>query len=81
MLTAAVIVAVAVAAPGGELLGGEGNTAEHFAGIFGAAAGGIAAFFGGDGIIQHRYDQLGIPLQADDGKLAQRHKQTAVFRG
>ena len=56
-----------------ELLGGEGDPGEHFAGVFRSGAGGVAAFFGGYGVIQHRHDELGVPLQADDGELPQCH--------
>ena len=72
--------APAVAAGGGELLGGEGDAAEQLAGIL-RAAGIVAAFLGGDGIVQHRDDQLGVPLQADDGELAQSDIQPPAVRG
>ena len=72
--------AVSVAAGGGELGRGEGNSAEHFAGILGAA-GGVAAFLGGNGVIQHRHDELGIPLQTDHRELAQGDKQPAAVTG
>ena len=73
---------IIVAAGGGELLSGEGDPGEELAGILRtAAAGGIAAFLGGDGVIQHRHDQLGIPLQTDDGELAQCDEQTALIAG
>ena len=62
----------ALAALGGELGGGEGDAAEKFAGVFGAARG-VAAFLGGDAVVHNGDDQLGVPLQADDGKLAQGH--------
>ena len=68
----AAVVAASVAVFGGELLCREGDSTEHLAGILGAAAtGGITAFLGGDGVIQHRNYQLGIPLQPNDGELAQ----------
>ena len=71
------VVVFAVAALRGELLGGEGDTAEHLAGILGAAGVG-AAFLFGDSIVHHGYDQLYIPLQPDDGELAQSHIQSPV---
>ena len=46
---AAVAVLPAVAAPGCKLCCGEGDAAEHLAGILGAAAQGVAAVLGGDG--------------------------------
>ena len=58
--------------------GGEGDAAEHFAGVFGAA-GVVAAFLGGHGVFHHRHHQLGVPFQTDDGKLAQGHEQTAAI--
>ena len=53
-----------VAAFGRKLHRREGDPAEHFAGIL-TAAGIVAAFLGGNGVIQHRNDQLGFPLQTD----------------
>ena len=70
--------AAVVAACGCKLPGGEGDPGEHLAGIF-RKAWIVAAFLGGDGVIQNRYDQLGIPLQPDDGKLAQSHIEPAVI--
>ena len=70
----AAVILFAVAASGGELVGGEGDAAEHLAGVLGAA-GGVAAFLCGDAVVHHRYNELGVPLQSDDGELPQRHKQ------
>ena len=51
------------------MLGGEGNTAEHFAGIFGAAAGGVAAVLGGEGyIILKGLDSQLVSIYTADGK-------------
>ena len=61
-----------------ELGSGEGNLAEHFAGILGAA-GAVAAFLGRQRIIQHRNDQLRIPLQTDDGELTQCDEHPATL--
>jgi len=69
-----------VAAFGGKLGGREGNPGEHLAGVFGAA-GRIAAFLGGDTVVQYRHHKLGIPFQTDDRELAQSNKQSAVFAG
>ena len=85
VVAAAVVVVIVVSAPavtagGGELPGGEGDAAEQLAGILGAA-GIVGAFLGGDGVIQHRNDQLSVPLQADDGELAQRDVQPAAVAG
>ena len=73
------ITAAAVAAVGGELTGREGDSAEQFTGILGAA-GIVAAFLGGDGVVQHRHDELCVPLQTDDGELAQGHIEPAAVR-
>ena len=67
-----------VAAGGSELAGGEGNAAEHFAGVFGAAALAVAAFLFGDGVFHHGHDQLHIPFQPDDGELPQGDVQAAM---
>jgi hypothetical protein len=76
----AAFLGIAVAVPGGEFGCGKGDSAEHFTGIFGAA-GGFAAILGGDAVLQYRHHQLGIPLQTDDGELAQSHKQSAFVTG
>ena len=73
-------VAVVVTTGWSELRSREGDSAEQLTGIFRAAARGIAAFLGWNGIVQHGHDQLGIPLQPDNGKLSQRHMEPAVFR-
>ena len=83
LLTGLVVVIAAVfvvAAGGGEFLGGEGDTAEHFTGVF-PGAGVVAAFLAGDGVIQHRHHQLGIPFQPDNGELAQGHEQLPLASG
>ena len=76
-VAAIVIPAVSITACGCELPGGEGDAGEHFAGIF-RKPWVVAAFLGWDGVIQHRYDQLGITLQTNDGKLAQSHIEPPV---
>lgn len=76
VLTALVL---AVAPSGGELGGREGDSAEHFARVF-RAAGVVAAFLGGDAVVHHGNDQLGIPLQPDDGKLAQGNEKPSAVR-
>ena len=58
--------------------GGEGDPGEHFAGIL-CQPRIVAAFLGGQGVIQHRNHQLGIPLQTDDGELAQGHIEPPVI--
>lgn len=64
------------------MLGREGNPAEHLAGILGAAApGSVAAFLGGDGVIQHGDHQLSVPLQSNDGELSQCDKQSPLSAG
>lgn len=65
---------MAVAAGGGaaggeELVDGELHMAEDLAGVLLAAAAG--AFLLGHTVVVHRHKQLGIPLQPDDGELAQ----------
>ena len=67
---ALVVIRLPVTSAGSELCSRERNPREHLAGIF-RATGGIAAFLGGNCIIQHRNDQLRIPLQADNGELSQ----------
>ena len=79
-VAAIVFPAVVVAAGGGKLPGGEGNPGENFAGFFRQTRI-VAAFFGGQGVIQHRDDQLGIPLQTDDGKLTQSYIKPPVIPG
>ena len=70
--------AFAFAICGGELSSREGDPGENLTRIFGAA-GIVTALLGGNGIIQHRHDDLGVPLQPDDGELPQRHQQSALF--
>ena len=62
-----------------ELGGREGDPAEHLAGVL-RTTGIIATFLGGDAVIHHRNDQLGIPLQTNDGELAQGHKESSAIR-
>lgn len=76
VLTAPVVAAV-IAAAGGEPGGGEGDFAEHLAGIFGAARG-FAAFLGGDCVVQNGNHQLGIPFQTNDGELPQGDEEPAA---
>ena len=80
-ITGIVGVTIIVTAARRKLGSGEGDPGEHFAGILSAAAGGIAAFLGGDGVIQNRNHQLGIPLQPNDGELPQGHEQPATVTG
>ena len=77
---AAIVFILAVAAPGRKLLDRERDPAEYLAGIFGAAAG-IAAFLGGQAVVQYRHHQLGIPLQPDHRELPQRHQQSTALAG
>ena len=74
LLCIAGVIMAAITPPGDELALREWDTAEHFAGIF-AAARRITAFLGGNAVVQNRHHQLGIPLQADNGKLPQCHQQ------
>ena len=60
---------------GGEGIGREGDLVKEGAGVLGAAAGVGAALLGGDGVVEDRHDQLGRPLQTDDGELAQGHEE------
>ena len=66
-----------VAATGDKLAFREGNPAEHLAGVL-PAAWAVAALLGGNAVIQHRHQQLSIPLQPDDGELAQGHLQNPL---
>lgn len=84
LLVSAAIAAVArtaVAVVRGELLSREGDPAEHFAGILGAAAAGLAAFLHRNGVVQHRDHQLGVPLQPDNGELSQGDEQPPLAAG
>ena len=76
-----VTAACVIAAAGSKLGSGEGDAAEHFAGVLRIAAGAVAAFLGGNGVIQHRHNQLGIPLKPDDGKLTQGYEQPTLISG
>jgi len=80
---AAGVVAVGflIAVSGSELGGGEGDPGEHLAGILGAAARILTAFFGGDGVIHYRDYQLGIPFQTNDGELAQGDEEPPPVAG
>ena len=69
-----------ITASGIELLGREGDPAEHLAGIF-RAAGVVAAFLYGDAVIQHGNHQLGIPFQPYDGELSQCNKHAFPVSG
>ena len=57
---------------GEELLHGEGDVLEQLAGVVAAAATG--ALLVGQAVVVHRDEQLAVPLQADDGELAQGHE-------
>ena len=72
--------AFAVTAAGSKLRGGERNARKHFAGVF-RAAGAVAAFLGGDGVVENGNDQLRIALQTDDRELTQCYIQTAALAG
>ena len=76
----AILVLIVVAALRGELIGGEWDPAEQFTGIL-TTARCIAAVLGGQAVVQNWHHKLGIPLQADDGKLTQGHIQTAGVPG
>lgn len=79
MLLDALVVAGAAQAVGGEeLVNGEADILEQLAGVLaGAAAAGAVLI--GHAVVEHGDQQLGIPLQADDGELAQRDKGPAVL--
>ena len=69
----------AAAAAGCELGGRKRNSGKYLTGILGSASGVVAAFLGGDGVVQHRYDQLRVPLQPDDGELPQSNIQPLII--
>ena len=79
MLLGALVVTGVVQAVGGkELIDGEADVLEQLAGILaGAAAAG--AVLVGHAVVVHGDQQLGIPLQTDDGELAQRDEGAAVL--
>lgn len=79
-LAATVRVFLIVAISGCELISGEGNPGEHFTGIF-STAGSVATFFGGNAVIQNRYDQLCISFQSNDGELSQGDEKPSIFSG
>lgn len=67
---------------GVEGLHGEIDAAKDVAGALRAAdRAGLRAALGGDAVVEGRDEQLGLPLQADDGELADGHKQTAALAG
>ena len=71
---AALQLGMAVRASGGgaggeELVDGELHMAEDLAGVLLAVAAG--ALLLGHAVVVHRHEQLGVPLQPDDGELAQ----------
>ena len=80
-VASAIIVPGIIAATGRKLSGREGNTGEHFAGVFRAAAGAVTAFLGGQTVVQYRNNKLGVPLQTDDGELTQSDEQPTIFTG
>ena len=57
---------------------GEGNAAEHLAWVF-RAAGVIAAFLGGNAVIQHGNNKLCIPFQTNDGELTEGDVEFPLF--
>lgn len=61
---------------GEELLHGKGNVLEQLAGIVAAAAAG--ALLVGQAVVVYRDEELAVPLQADDGELAQGYKDPAA---
>jgi hypothetical protein len=69
-----------VAASGIKLGCREGDTTEHFTGIFGAA-GIFTAFLIGDAVIQYGNYQLCIPLQPNNRELPQSDKKSSSFAG
>ena len=74
-----VCIGFSVAVSGRKLPGGEGDAAEHFAGILGAAARGVAAFLCGDAVIHHGDHKLCVPFQPDQRELSQRDEQAALL--
>ena len=57
-------------AGGEELAHGELHMAEDLAGVL-LAVGAAGALLLGHAVVIHRHEQLGVPLQTDDGELAQ----------
>ena len=69
-----------VTVSGREFFGREGDPAEHLAGIL-TAAGAVAAFFGGNGVVQNGDNELCVPFQTDDGELPQGYEQPPPLPG
>ena len=67
-VAAIVLVAILIAAGGGEGLSREGDLGEQLAGILRKART-VTAILGGNAVIQHRNYQLRIPFQPDNGEL------------
>ena len=63
-----------------ELIHREADVLEQLAGVLGggAAAAGAGAVLVGQAVVVHRHEQLAVPLQTDDGELAQGDKGAAV---
>ena len=66
-----------------ELMDRELDFAEYLAGIFGDASAVTAstagAFFFGKAVVIHRHQQVGVPLQTDDGELAKGDQKAACI--
>ena len=56
----------------------ERNPGEHFAGVF-PTAGVIAAFLGGNTVLCHGNNDLGIPFQPHNRELTKAHIQSAAL--
>jgi hypothetical protein len=73
-------IVVGIAILGSKLPGGEGNPGKQLAGIF-RTADGVTAILGRKAVVQNGYNDLGIPLQANDGELTQSNKQPTAVSG
>ena len=61
-----------------KLLCGERNPGEHLTGVL-TATGIVAALLGGDAVLCHRHNDLGIPFQTDNRELPQAHIQPPIL--
>ena len=85
LLGAFIVAGIAQAVGREKLVDREFNVLEQIAGVFAAAAAAASAARAAVAVlirhtvVEHRHQQLAVPLQTDDGKLTQGHKGPAVI--